>query len=661
MKQSVWMSLVFGVFVVFCLTALRISDGYIAETARNLTFDQYQRIKPRHSGNQPVRVIDIDEVSLSKIGQFPWPRSEFAALVDRLKQLGAAAIAFDIVFSEPDRLSPNRVLKRDDLRQWLANGNNGQNAITLPDNDAIFAKSIAAAPVVLAFGRNARGLSETPPLKSGFAFTGNNTLQAMYEIGNTTRLLKILSDAASGAGSISLTPVGDSDVVRRYPLMWQHKGKPFPALVMETLRVAQGASTYIVKGASNAEAIVEQIKIGAIATPTTRHGELWLYYAPNRSDLYIPAHKLLRADIAETEKLRSRIEGHIVFIGTSATGLLDIKTTALGENVPGVSIHAQAVDQILSQTFLWRPDWANGVEILAVAAVGLLIVLLSVFFSPAVSLAAGLVLAAGLLAGSWFGFSQYRLLFDASFPVFAGLVTLFAMTVYRYLVTDREARFVRSAFSKYVSPDILADIQAQPDALKLGGDTRLLTIMFVDIRNFTPLSENLSPQQLVAFLNRLLGELSTCVTDQGGTIDKYLGDSIMAFWNAPLETPDHQLRACQAALAMRKTMQRLNAEDAFGFRKAGYDFANIAIGIGINTGDACVGNLGSAERFDYSIVGDAVNVAARMETACKEVGTDIIVSASTASAVAGLSPQDAGKVSLKGKSEKQQIFTLPAT
>jgi len=658
MKQSKWLAVVFGLLVVMAITAVRGTDGFVARTIRNVTFDQYQQWSPRQPTSQPVRVIDIDETSLAKIGQFPWARTEFALLVEELVKLGAAAIAFDIIFSEQDRLSPQTILKRDDLKKWLDEVAPGKLVDTLPDNDKVFAQAIAKGPVVLAFGSNKDALSTSPELKSGFAFTGNSTLEALYDTGRISRSLSMLEKAAAGIGSISVSPSGAQDVVRKYPLIWSNKGKAYPSLVMEALRVAQGASTFIIQGADFEEKVVEGMKVGSIPVTTTRRGELWMYYRPDSKDLYVPAHILLRGSKEEKAALRAKIQGHIVFIGTSATGLFDIKNTALSETVPGVSIHAQAAEQILSQNFLWRPDWIDGTEILLVLIGGTIIVFAATFLSPMVSFAIGALFAVLLAAGSWLGFKQYGILFDPSFPLFSGLLVHFAMTAYRYLVTDREARFVRMAFSRYVSPDVLQDIQTDPGALELGGDTRMLTIMFVDIRNFTPLSEGLSPQELVAFLNKLLGELSLCVTEQKGTIDKYIGDSIMAFWNAPLKMADHEKRACMAALNMRETLERLNREDAFGFRRNGFAFGDISIGIGINTGDACVGNLGSQERFDYSVIGDAVNVAARAESSCKELATDILLTASTVKGAKDFAHLDAGKIPLKGKTDDQQIFAL---
>lgn len=660
MKQTKWLSVGFGMVLLAALVVLRAQDGFVPQTIRNLAFDQYQRLAPRVADpGLPVRVVDIDEASLARLGQFPWPRTYLANLVNNLRSLGAAAIAFDILFAEPDRLSPARIMSQKDISGKLPTAALRSLPPDLPDNDEIFAAAIASAPVVLAIARSDIHPDIEPVQKSGYAFTGSATLAVLHDVGPVTPVLAGLEKPASGIGIISISPSGNQQVVRKYPLVWARNGKAFPSLALEALRVAQNESTIIVRGAETEHGAVEKISVGQLSVQTSRKGELWLHYARNNPALYVPAYKLVKPAKGQLAGLREKIAGHIVLIGTSAAGLFDVKTSSLGETLPGVAVHAQALQQILSQDFLWRPDWLDGIEVLVILVFGLVVVLASVFLSPAKSLLAAGVIATGTIAGSWFSFSRYGLLLDVSFPLFSFALVLFAMTAWRYLVTDRQARFVRTAFSRYVSPQVLREIRSHPETLMLGGDTRPMTIMFMDIRNFTPLSEALTPNELVGFLNTLLGELSACVIAHGGTIDKYIGDSIMAFWNAPLEVTDHAAKACAAALAMRETLARLNARDAFGFREKGYDFAEIAIGIGINTGPACVGNLGSAERFDYSVVGDAVNLAARAEASCKQLAADIVVTAATANAIAkDFAVLDAGTIALKGKSEPQKVFAL---
>lgn len=627
------------------LTFLRASDPLPLKLARDATFDEYQRIAPRQFEDMPVKVVDIDEASLRQFGQWPWSRDRMATLVDRLSDAGAAVIAFDVLFAEPDRLSPRNVVGN------IA-GIDPSVVDRLPDNDAIFAQSIAGKPVVLGFGLSNEG-SYLPKVKAGFAYTGENPAGAPPRLRAATPLLPQLEANAAGVGHISLNPGDSLDVVRTVPLFLSDGEQLYPNLAIEALRVAQGASTYVLAGATDVPDTITEAKVGDFVVPLTAAGELWLYVTPDRAERYISVRQILGPDGIAPD-VQAAIEGAIVFIGTSAAGLQDIRTDALGENVPGVSLHAQTVEQVLSGRFLSRPDWANGLEILSIAALGSLLVVLTFFVSPAVALACGLLITALALVASWFAFFYAGLLFDPLFPIMSGTITHFAATAYRFLVTDRERHEIRHAFSQYLSPSLLHRIETTPGALRLGGDDRELTVMFVDVRNFTQISEKLSPTALVHFLNTLLDALSRHVTANEGTLDKFIGDSIMAFWNAPVDVANHAEKAVRAALAMRETLAALNADDAFGFGAG----QKVGIGIGIHTGLACVGNMGAESRFNYSAVGDAVNIAARIESACKEVGFDILVSESAAKFLTGYALLDAGALGLKGKTGRTTTFAV---
>ncbi len=635
---------VIGLAIVTALAVLRASDPQLLRLARDLTFDQYQRLVPRSFENQPVRVVDIDEASLREFGQWPWPRNRIAALVDRLSDMGAAAIAFDVLFAEPDRLSPRNVV-RD------VTGVDPSLLGKLPDNDEILSQSIAGKPVVLGFGLSNEG-NYLPPVKAGFAYTGESPFGAPPAIRAATPLQPQLQANAAGLGHISLNPGTSSAVVRAVPLFLSDGKQLYPSLALEALRVAQGASTYILDAAPDTANTLTRVKIGNFVVPVTASGELWLYVSPDTAKRYISASKILTAGAASAD-IAAAIEGSIVFIGTSASGLQDVRTTALGENVPGVSIHAQIVEQILSGRFLSRPDWADGLEILSIAVLGSLLVIVTTFVNPAVALACGLLITFFALVASWIAFLYGGLLFDPMAPIVSGSITHFAATAFRFLVTDRERRDVRRAFGHYLSPSLLHRIEHTRDALRLGGDERELTVMFVDVRNFTQISEEITPSAVVAFLNTLLDALSHHVIANDGTLDKFIGDSIMAFWNAPVDVSDHAGKAVRAALGMRETLARLNSSDAFGFGNR-----QVAIGIGIHTGLACVGNMGAETRFNYTAVGDAVNIAARIESACKDVNFDVLVSEQTAGLLPDCALLEAGALTLKGKSTRTKLFAV---
>ncbi|MCV9999779.1 adenylate/guanylate cyclase domain-containing protein [Pararhizobium sp. YC-54] len=645
MTRAQQVGVIVGLMIVTALTILRASDPQLMRQAREVAFDEYQRLAPRIFQDVPVRVVDIDEASLRELGQWPWPRDRMARLVDRLSQMGASAIAFDVLFSEPDRLSPRTVVR--DVA-----GIDPALLEHLPDNDEIFAQSMTDRSVILGFALSNEG-NFRPEMKAGFAFTGEPPFHAPPRIHSATPLRPQFEAAAAGLGHISLNPGDPSAVVRTVPLLLSDGDQLYPNLALEALRVAQGASTYVLANAPDVPDTITMIKVGEFVVPVTSAGELWLYVTPDRADRYISARNIL-AETDPSPETSAAIQGSIVFIGTSAAGLQDIRTTALGENVPGVSLQAQIVEQILSGQFLSRPDWADGLEILSIAVAGCLLVILTTFVSPAVALACGLLITALALAASWLAFLYGGLLLDPLAPIVSGSITHFAATAFRFLVIDRERREVRLAFGHYLSPSLLYRIEHTQGALRLGGDDRELTVMFVDVRNFTELSERLTPAAVVGFLNTFLDALSRDIIANEGTLDKFIGDSIMAFWNAPVDVGDHPAKAVHAALAMRETLARLNAEDAFGFGPA----HTVGIGIGIHTGLACVGNMGAETHFNYSAVGDTVNVTARIESACKDVSFDILVSESTASLASQYALLEAGALPLKGKSTRTRTFAV---
>jgi adenylate cyclase len=636
----------FGLGIVLGLGLLRAADPYPVQALREIAFDFYQRSQPRPYADFPIRVVDIDEASLGEVGQWPWPRDRLATIVDRLTEMGAAAIALDLLLPEPDRLSPARIAE-------------SLEGITdpaiLPDYDAVLAEAIAPAPVVLGFADSP--FSPTLPVapKSGFAVSGVNPIGAVPQLQGAVLPLPQLAQAAPGLGSLSLGTADSVDTVRRIPLLWTDGKQFFPTLSIEALRVAFGVSTIVVLGETEGDGFVESVRVGDITVPTSPRGEFWLYYRKPMPELYIPAKDILAPGYQANA---ARIAGHIVFVGTTASGLLDIHGTTLGDNVPGVSIHAQAVEQMLAGTFLTRTDWVSGLEIVGFLALGALLVFAILRLGPLAGLLIGSASLIGVAASSWLMFSGRGLMIDPSFPLVGLAVVYAALVFFQFLITDADKRQIRRAFGFYVAPSLLAEIERNGERLKLGGEIRQLSVMFTDVRNFTPLCEKLEPQQLISVLNTLFGALGARIIEQLGTIDKFVGDAIMAFWNAPVDVTDHARRACRAALGMRETLRELNAADGFGLKggKAGID--EIVVGVGISTGEALVGNLGLETRFDYSAVGDTVNTASRVEGACKEVGYDIVVVEATRAAAADFAFLEAGSVLLKGKSHREPIHIL---
>lgn len=638
-----YLPMLLGLATVLLLAWVRVADPYPVRALREIGFDVFQQLLPRPAAQVPIRIIDVDERALAEQGQWPWPRDLLARLTQRLTELGAASITYDMLFSEPDRLSPAR-------RETALPG-----APAPRDFDAEFAQALGQAPAILGFGVVPRETELPERGKAGIAVVGDSAISNLPPIRGMVRSLPQLNDAAVGLGSITLDPGSSVGTVRRLPLLWSAGGQIYPALALEALRVALGEQSIVVFGDQLGQGTVDAIRLGGIEVPTNADGSIWLYYEETSPELYVSAADILGDDYA---RLADAIAGHIVLIGTSATGLLDIRGTPLGRDMPGVEIHAQALQQILAQRFLSRADWVSGLEILAFTLIGAIIVVVILLSGPWVCLGMAGVLAALAGTTAWFGFVQAGFLADLTFPVLGWLIVYSAMIFFQFTIADSDKRMIRQAFGHYVAPALLTEIEKNRHSLKLGGETRDLTILFLDIRGFTTLSEGRTPENLVNILTKLFSRLGARITEQSGTIDKFIGDAIMAFWNAPVDVPRHPLRAARAALAMRTTLAELNAADTFGMKAEGGPMREIAIGIGLGTGPALVGNLGLETHFNYSCVGDTVNVASRIEGACKPIAYDIAVGGATRAGAAELAFLDAGYLELKGKSEREHIYAL---
>ncbi len=646
-----------GALVLALLTLLRSLDPAPVSSLRGAGFDSLQRLWPRELAvAQPVRIVDIDETSLATIGQWPWPRNTLATLTNELMDMGAAAVAFDIVFPEPDRMSPRRILTGEDTAAILRAGGTAIDPAALPDNDEIFAAALRGRPVILSFASSGASNSREAPLKAGFAQTGLDAINAPPQLSGITTNIPLLDMAAAGIGSINISLGSDEGVARQIPFLLGNGVRIYPSLAAETLRVAQGADTLLLHASPDTENAIESLMIGDLEVPLSESGMFHVYYRPDPKDLYVSAARLISGK--EREALQPLIDGHVVLVGTSAVGLLDVRTSALGETVPGVSVHAQAIEQVLSGTFLTRPEWAAGAELLGVLLAGLALATLTGLVRPRLSLVAFALVIVAVLAATALAFRMAGLLFDATYPVIALTLSFLAGIALKLMVTDRAGRQLRGAFAQYVAPAVLAEIERNPASLKLGGEMREVTVMFVDIENFTPLSEKLDPVSLVSVVNRLLDVGSKAILAEKGTIDKYIGDAIMAFWNAPLPLEDHQYHAARAAIGIRKAVQALNDDPEMHRLLSERGAPRLAVRVGLASGPACVGNMGSSERFDYSVLGETVNTAARTEATCKAIGHDIAIAGTLQGKTASLATLFAGNLPMKGKSRLEPVHVV---
>jgi adenylate cyclase len=657
-----WRKWRFYLLVVTLAYVLTLAFGTLLAPLRgnleNLVFDQYQRWSPRpYAFDQPVKIVDIDDESIARIGRWPWPRETMASLVEALAKANVAAIGFDVLFSEKDQPSQDQ---KACANATVHSADQTARCEERADGDVAFAHAISGRPTVLGtfFTTTPSAANTRLVPKGSFSFVGETPNSLLTHLNGALAPIPALAEAASGLGFLNWLPDNDR-VVRTVPLLLDINGQIQPSLSMETLRVAQGASNYVVKstnayGKSSGEsAVVEAIKVGDIVVPTQAGGDLRVWFAKSDPRRSLPAWKALEpgADLSD-------LGGKLVFVGPSATMLADIVATPLNPSTAGVEAHAQLVEQILAGVTLVRPDWAPGAELITSAALSLALAALLPFVPIYWTAVLGLLAACVMGYVSWNAFTSHGVLFDPVIPSLSAGFVFLAGVGQLYGQKRQQVHEIRSAFGRYVSPAVVARLAEHPEHLQLGGQQRDLTLMFCDIRSFTTLSEGLTAAELSTFLNEYLSPMTNIILRETGTVDKYMGDAIMSFWNAPLDDPAHGLHAVRAALEMRQTLVGLNAEWKERAEKSGRAVHKVKFGIGLNTGECSVGNMGSNQRFDYSALGDEVNIASRLEGASKQFGVDIVASEATRDEAPNFAWLEIDHVRLKNKIRSVAVYTL---
>jgi adenylate cyclase len=639
------------VVLLFALVPLRILDPAPLEEIRLRTFDFYQSLRPRETVSRPVVIVDIDEASLKEIGQWPWPRTILADLVTRLTELGVVAIGFDIIFAEPDRMSPSIAATSfrnldDDTRNKLR---------TLPSNDEVFAQAIGRSRVVVGQAGSATAAPRSQAeaaLQTGFAVRGPDATPFLVTFAGLLRNVPVIEQAAAGRGVFSVLPERDG-IVRRVPLVMRAQGAMAPSLSIELLRVVTNSSAILVR---TDQAGVQSVAVPGLQVPTDQNGRFWVHF--NKHD---PARYVSAKDVLQGRVPRDRVEGKLVLMGTSAVGLLDIKTTPVSAAIPGVEIHAQILESALTKSSLTYPNYAVGVELLVAVFVGLMIIIVAPMLRASTIIALGAIVAAALIGTSWYLYSQYNLLIDFTYPLISSALVYLALVFMNYVKEQKQRQQIRAAFGYYLSPALVEQLARSPEKLVLGGEERRMTVLFSDVRGFTTISEHYKhdPQGLTRLMNQFLTPLTNSIIERKGTIDKYIGDAIMAFWNAPLDDPQQEINACEAALEMLARADKLNQQFKREAEQNGGKYMPLNVGIGLNTGPCVVGNMGSDFRFNYSVLGDTVNVASRLEARTKDYGVPIVIGAQTEQqAKEKFATIEIDRIQVKGKSEPETVFTV---
>ena len=580
---------------------LRVLDPFPVETLRLKYFDTLLTLKePVES--KTISLYNIDEDALAEGGQWPWPRQQLAALNHQLFDAGAVAVVYSVLFPEVDRFN----------------------------GDAAFAESMAEIPTFL----SAVATSDTDRQKGwhiGVATMGQVNENAINYSGILPNV-DVLQASAAGTGIVNTAPEVDG-LVRRVPMVIRVGESLYPALGLDVLRGLAGDPSYQVKASENGIQVVRVPSFDTINTDAA--GRVWIDWATSFSE----------------EPLASTI----IFVGVTAAGISPLVPTPRGLMYPH-QIQATLFETLLAGTSPVRPDWALGGEVLLILVIGLLTAF-SASRLPVLSVPVGIVFVGSLTAiGSILGYLRFGVLIDAAWPVLSSL-TVGSVGVGQRMISEyRQKLQIKGMFGTYVSPKLVQQLVDDPSLMKLGGDTKTMSFLFCDIVGFTPISEhfknNNDPQGLVTLINRLLSALTDVVLSIDGTIDKYMGDCVMAFWNSPVDCPDHEERAVTCAAMMLVALEHLNKE-----LELEEGLCSLGIGIGVNTGPAVVGNMGGKQRFDYSAIGDSVNVASRLEAKSRSYTEDVLIGETTAKAVPHM-VEYLDSIEVKGKSEKLNVFSL---
>ena len=619
---------------------------------QNYTFDTYQRLHPRENKSVEIYVVDIDEKSLEAVGQWPWPRNKIAMLIEKLFEKGVSSVGLDIVFAEKDGKSPDML-----VGEWDVDAQTKQKLLEIPSHDDVLAQVFAKYPVVAGFVGspgfkvNSRSVSVFDPKVE--IKNKDNVLNHVMPGVIGARNIEKLETAAQYHGYFGYYQDTDSAMVRHVPLFFRAGEYIYPTLALATLNAAN-ESNHVYDIETDAYGLKSVSLEGRFSIPIESNGQYRIYYRKYINDK-VAGRYISAVDILNEKEIPQNLNAAMVLIGTSAAGTFDLRSTPLDPVVPGVESHIQMLESMYLGEHLTRPRAMKDYELYALIGLGVILLLSVHYFGVLVGLAVFSILNISVLATAAYFFINELILVDVSFILLSLFILYLGQSIIKYAMERASKRAIRNAFSHYLSPEMVKIVSEDPSKLSLGGEEKEITVLFSDIRGFTTMSEGLTPKQLTTVLNRYLTPMTEIVQNHNGTIDKYMGDAVMAFWNAPLNIKNHAFKACAAALEMLARLNKLNEE----LKKDGLPV--IDIGIGLNTDTVTVGNMGSDQRFDYTIMGDGVNLGSRLEGQCKTYGVKLIISESTFNQllkVQDVSAMYLDTVAVKGKTDAVKIYNL---
>ena len=634
---SIWMVVVFAVVLV----GIRVDNSDTVKILRYKTWDHFQYVYPRQEVSDAVVVINITESDIKKYGQWPWPRHILGIFHSNLSDAGALLVNYNILFAEKDRMSGTEYLKSMpiinlELREQLGK--------VLLDTDAVFSavmKQYGNAVLMMSVKNEGDSImpSTTQIIQKG------NALPWLYNYaGIVPPHTKIA--AGSTAIGVNVTSPEPDAVVRKMPMLIRVGEKIYPSMILENIKLINKSSRIKVIAKEHG---IDQILVKKDAgIPVNHNAEMYINYAEPTD------YTQLTADQVFSNEHKDKLAGKIIVVGMDAAGLSVLKYTPHGLTTDQM-ITAQTLDTIITGKHLLRAPQADAYEIVFMS----LLLLLLIFVLPRTSVLLAVPLLffmeIGVLYGATMAYTNKGFLVDPSW-IMLSVFLVWSHSVYNNFATQsRLKQQIKKQFEHYLDPRMVKKLQKDPSLLKLGGETRYMTFMFCDIRGFTPISEQYkdNPAELTKLINRFLTRMTNVIIANGGTVDKFMGDCIMAFWNAPLKIENHQMLAVLTASQMQSELAMLNTQ------LTAENLPNIKVGIGINSGEALVGNMGSDQRFDYSVIGDPVNLAARLESASKTLGHTLIVGENTKKVIDDKFPfKFVDSITVKGKTEPVNVYTL---
>ena len=633
---SIWMVVVFAIV----LTGIRIDNSDTVKILRYKTWDKFQTIQPRETLSHSVTVVNITEDDLKRYGQWPWPRHVMAMLHATIADAGAILVNYNILFAEPDRMSGVEYLKS----MPMTNEMRTQLGEVLLDTDAVFSTVLKESKRAVLM-MSVKNIPDTNLPSTTQIIEKGNVKPWLYEYGGIVSPHRKVSAGANGIGVNVTSPEPDA-VVRKMPVLIRINGKIYPSMILENVRLLNGSKR--IKVIAKEHGIDEVLVSKKAGIPVNHNAEMYISYADPGKYVNMSATDVITGNFNE-----NKIKNRIVVVGLDAAGLSVLKYTPHGLTTDQ-NISAQALDTLLTGKYLLRTPQADTYEIVFMAFLLLLLIIVLPRIGVLLSVPILLLVETGVAYGAFLAYANRGFLVDPSWIMLSVFLIWSHSTYNNFATQSRLRKQIKKQFEHYLDPGMVKKLQKDPSLLKLGGETRNMTFLFCDIRGFTPISEQYkgNPAGLTKLINRFLTRMTDVIISNGGTIDKFMGDCIMAFWNAPIENKKHRELAVKSALEMTKALKQLNNV------LVAEGLPQINIGIGINTGEALVGNMGSEQRFDYSVIGDAVNLASRLESSSKTLGKTIVIGEETRKTIENnFNFEYIDSIMVKGKSEKIKVYT----